>query len=174
MHGATPISTLENVRESARPRAVAVLRGGTTVLLIAVLACGVAGVFGVHSTTASARGGGYELSLRYAQTARAGMDVPWSLTVRRAGGFDEPIVIAVTTGYFEMFETQGWSPEPSAETQDGDRSYMTFDPPPADTLTVDFDAYIQPSSQQGSDGSVSLWQNGTDLVTIPFTTWLAP
>ena len=33
---------------------------------------------------------------------------------------------------------------------------MTIDPPPGDTLTLGFDAYIQPSSQLGHSGSVSV------------------
>lgn len=51
---------------------------------------------------------------------------------------------------------------------------MTFDPPPADTLLVDFDAYIQPASQRGAYGEVSVWENGFDVVTVSFKTWLVP
>lgn len=112
MHGVTPDSTLSNVGESARPRPVAILRGAAIVLLIAVLLGGGLGLLGVQSTTASAQGGGYELDLRYARIARAGLDVPWTLTVRKSGNFDNPVVIAVTSHYFDMFETQGWRLNP--------------------------------------------------------------
>lgn len=61
-----------------RPRAVAILRGAAIALLVVVLLCGAAGLLGVRSTTASARGAGYELDLHYAQIARAGLDVPWT------------------------------------------------------------------------------------------------
>ncbi|ABG92187.1 hypothetical protein RHA1_ro00351 [Rhodococcus jostii RHA1] len=66
------------------------------------------------------------------------------------------------------------TPEPSAETSDASRTYMTIDPPPGDTLTLGFDAYIQPSSQLGHSGSVSVSEKGVDVVTLEFTTWLVP
>jgi hypothetical protein len=84
------------------------------------------------------------------------------------------VVIAVESDYFDMFESQGWTPEPSAETADAVRTYMTLDPPPGDTLTLGFDAYIQPSSQAGASGSVSVYEDGIDVVTVDFTTWVAP
>ncbi|WP_276143571.1 hypothetical protein [Rhodococcus sp. T2V] len=69
---------------------------------------------------------------------------------------------------------QGWTPEPSAETADASRTYMTVDPPPGDTLTLGFDAYIQPSSQLGHAGSVSVSEKGVDVITLEFSTWLVP
>jgi hypothetical protein len=51
---------------------------------------------------------------------------------------------------------------------------MTIDPPPGDTLTLGFDAYIQSSSQLGHSGSVSVSEKGVDVVTLEFTTWLVP
>ncbi len=83
-------------------------------------------------------------------------------------------MIVVDSDYFDMFESQGRTPEPSAETSDAARTYMTLDPPPGDTLTFRFDAYIQPSSQTGASGSVSVYENGIDVVTVDFMTWVAP
>ncbi|MDF3313635.1 hypothetical protein P3H15_53150 [Rhodococcus sp. T2V] len=51
---------------------------------------------------------------------------------------------------------------------------MTIDPPPGDTLALGFDAYIQPSSQLGHLGSVSLSEKAVDVITLEFTTWLVP
>ena len=50
----------------------------------------------------------------------------------------------------------------------------SFDPPPGDTLSVDFDAYIQPSSQLGASGEVAVVEAGVPVVTVPFRTWLVP
>ncbi|MGV9866391.1 hypothetical protein [Rhodococcus koreensis] len=169
-----PESVLDDVRERARTPAVTWLRRGAVVLLALIVALGAVGLLGVRSGTAHAAGGGYELTLTYPQVARAGLDVPWELIVRKPGGFTEPVVIVVDSDYFDMFETQGWRPEPSAETADASRTYMTVDPPPGDTLTLGFDAYIQPSSQLGHSGSVSVSENGVDVVTLEFTTWLVP
>jgi hypothetical protein len=169
-----PASTLDDVRESARTPAVAWLRRGAVALLTLVVLLGLAGFLGVRSATVSASGGGYELTLTYPRIARAGLDVPWELTVHKPGGFTEAVVIVVESDYFDMFETQGWTPEPSAETSDARRTYMTVDPPPGDTLTLGFDAYIQPSSQRGTSGSVTVSEKGIDVSTLDFTTWLVP
>lgn len=170
----TPDSVLDDVRESARTPAVARLRSAAVAALVLVVALGLTGWLGVRSDTTHAAGAGYELTLEYPKVARAGLDVPWNLTVRRAGGFTEPVVIALTSAYFDMFETQGWSPQPSAETRNGDRTYLTVDPPPGDTLVLGFDAYIQPSSQRGASGSVAISERGTDVVALDFTTRLVP
>lgn len=169
-----PESVLDDVRERARTPAVTWLRRGAVVLLALIVALGSVGLLGVRSGTTHTVGGGYELSLTYPRVARAGLDVPWDLTVRKPGGFTEPVVVVVDSDYFDMFETQGWTPEPSAETSDASRTYMTVDPPPGDTLTLGFDAYIQPSSQLGHSGSVSVSEKGVDVATLEFTTWLAP
>ncbi|QSE86914.1 hypothetical protein [Rhodococcus koreensis] len=169
-----PDSVLDDVRGSARSPAVARLRRGAVTVLAVIVALGAVGLLGVRSATVYTAGGGYELTLTYPRFARAGLDVPWDLTVRKAGGFTEPVVIVVESEYFDMFETQGWTPEPSAETSDASRTYMTVDPPPGDTLTLGFDAYIQPSSQLGAPGAVSISERGVDVVTLEFTTWLVP
>jgi len=108
-------------------------------------------------------GGAYALTLTYPKVARAGLDVPRDLTVRKPGSSSEPVVIVVESDCFDIFETQGWTPEPSAETSDASRTYMTVDPPRGDTLTLGFDTYIQPSSQLGHSGSVSVSEKGVDV-----------
>jgi hypothetical protein len=144
-------------------------------LLTAVVAAGAAGLLGVHSTTSSGSGGGYEVSVEYAAVARAGLDVPWSVEVRRAGGFDGPVTLAVTADYFDIYEEQGLDPQPTAERSDGEYLYWTFDPPPAgDRFAVDFDAYIQPASQLGSSGEVSVLVGTERVATTEFSTWLVP
>lgn len=136
--------------------------------------------------------------MTYAAVARAGLDVPWKVTVRREGGFTGPVTLAVTADYFDIYEEQGLDPAPAAETADADRLYWTFDPPTAGTrpdgsvgpcgpavgsgllpascheLAVDFDAYIQPSSQLGASGEVAVLVDGAPAVTVPFRTWLVP
>jgi hypothetical protein len=172
---ATPIrSTLDDVRPVARgPRSVLGKRLSVALLAVVVLAGG-AGLFGVRSRQASASAAGWTVSVTYASVARAGLDVPWQVTVHHDGGFTGPVTLAVTADYFDIFESQGLDPEPSTETSDGDRLYWTFDPPPGDELGVDFDAYIQPSSQLGESGEVAVLEGGAPVVSVPFRTWLVP
>ncbi|TQS45783.1 hypothetical protein FL583_07470 [Cryptosporangium phraense] len=82
--------------------------------------------------------------------------------------------LAVTARYFELFESQGFEPEPSAETSDGRFLYLTFDRPPARDFRLSFDAYIQPSSQLGTDGELRLLSKGKAVATVRFRTWLMP
>ena len=55
-------------------------RGFLALLLVFVLA-GLAGLLGVRTTTASDDAEGWSSHLRHAQVARAGLDVPWEVTV---------------------------------------------------------------------------------------------
>lgn len=143
-------------------------------LMLVVVIAGVTGLLGVHTSTTTASGGDTTLSLRYARIARAGQDVPWQVTVTRVGGFKGPVTLAVTGSYFDIFESQGFEPQPSTETRSGGTLYMSFDPPPGDTLQVAYDAYIQPSSQQGRSGRLSVLENGRPIATTHFTTTLMP
>lgn len=144
-------------------------------LLVLIVGAGAGGLLGVHSTTSTASGGGYEVTVEYAAVARAGLDVPWQVQVRRIGGFDGPVTLAVAADYFDIYEEQGLDPQPTAESSDGTYLYWTFDPPPTgDRLAVDFDAYIQPSSQLGSSGEVSVLVGAERVATTRFHTWLVP
>lgn len=168
-------STLTGVRPaSAGPRRV---RGRSTLvaLLGVIVLAGAGGLFGVRTTTTTASSAAYEVSVEHAWIARAGLDAPWTVTVRRAGGFPGPVTVAVTASYFDIYESQGLDPEPAAQTSDAEFLYWTFDPPPAgDTLTIDFDAYIQPASQWGASGRLQVLDGGSAVVTVDFTTALVP
>lgn len=172
-----PGSTLADVRP-----AVAAVRGRhwrtlAVVLLAVLVLLGAVGVFGVRSRTVRATGGGYDLSLTFPRVARAGLDVPWHVRLRRAGGFggQKSVTLAVTARYFDIYETQGFHPEPDSETRDGDLLYLSFTPPPTgQVFEVDFDTYVQPSSQLGRSARLSVVSGGQPVVGVPFTTWLVP
>ena len=117
---------------------------------------------------------GWSLSLEYAAIARAGLDVPWAVTVTRDAGFDGDVTLAVTGDYFDIYETQGFNPEPSDETRDGTTRFLTFAAPAGTTLVVSYDAYIQPSAQLGRSGTVSIVEDGRHLAPVTFRTVLLP
>ncbi|MGE3664210.1 MAG: hypothetical protein AB7G09_23305 [Pseudonocardia sp.] len=170
----TSDSTLTDVRPVAAGPRPTRWRTVALAVMAVVVAAGAAGLLGVRSATGTATAQGYTLTVTHAAVARAGLDVPWRVEVRRPGGFSGPVTLAVTADYFDLYESQGLDPEPAAETSDGQRLYWTFDPPPGDVLAVDFDAYIQPSSQWGASGEVTLLVGGAPVVSTPFTTWLVP
>jgi hypothetical protein len=159
--------------EGQRVGALWARRAMLVVLAAAVLAA-LLGLLGVHTSTATASGGGYTMSLRYPAVARAGLDIEWQVTVRHPGGFGKEVTLGVTGDYFDIFETQGFHPEPSAETRDGRTLYLTFDAPPGDTLVVYYDAYIQPASQQGKSARVAVLDHGRPAAWIDYRTRLLP
>jgi len=148
-------------------------RATLTVLALVVLA-GAVGLLGVHTTTSSASGDGYRLSVDYPRTARAGLDVTWRVTVDSPAGFDQDVRLAVTADYFDIYESQGWFPEPDAQTRDEEMLYLTFAKPPSDRFVVTFDAYVQPSSQLGRDARIALLVDGREVAAVDIDTWLAP
>lgn len=157
-----------------RDRSAAWVRRGFLAIMAVVVACALAGLFGVHTATATSRRDGYTMTLEYPAVARAGLDVAWQVTVSHAGGFGKQLTLAVTGDYFDIFETQGFHPQPSSETRDAHNLYLTFTAPPGDTFVVYFDTYVQPASQQGKSARVALIDHGVPTVWIDYRTGLAP
>ena len=169
-----PESTIEGLETPGEGvLAVWSRRAFLTVLLVFVLA-GLAGFLGVRTATERDQAAGYTLELRHAATARAGLDVPWEVTVTREGGFDKELTLAVTGDYFDIYETQGFTPEPAESTRSEDTLFLTFTAPQGDTFVLAYDAYIQPSSQVGADGTLSVLEDGRPVASVDFDTMLWP
>ena len=169
-----PTSTRTGV--VAREGAVGIWGRRAVMTAIAVFVLvGLTGYLGVHTATATTEEDGYRLSLRYASVARSGLDVPWTVTVVADGGFSDTLTLAVTGDYFDIYETQGFNPEPSSSVRNGDTMFLTFDSPGGDTFVVTYDAYIQPASQQGRDGVVGVvTDDGRTVARVGFRTRLLP
>jgi hypothetical protein len=144
------VSTAPDEVSLQREHRARALRRAWVVLLCMFLAAGAFSLLGVHTREVSAEGDGYELTVKYADRSRPGLASPWSVEVRRDGGFDGPITLATTAAYFDTFDENGLDPEPTASTVSGAFLLWEFDPPEGDVLTVSFDARIEPSVQ-------SLW-----------------
>ncbi|MFG1921037.1 hypothetical protein [Cryptosporangium sp. NPDC048952] len=160
--------------DAKRARRKLAFRRTVTVILSIVVLLGALGFLGVHSRTVRATANGYTLTVEYAQVARAGLDAPWRVTVHNPNGFSDDVELAVTADYFEIFETQGFVPEPSSETADGATRYLTFDRPAGTDFRLSYDAYVQPSAQRGADGRVQLVIGGKPQTHVDFRTWLLP
>jgi hypothetical protein len=172
-------STLTDIPAPGRSMVSRVASRSFIVLLLLVCIAGAVGILGGHTSTAVSTRNGYHLKLSYPGTARPGLDAFWELQVTHPGGFRGQITIAVTGAYFDLFETQGFYPTPSATTRDDEFVYMTFTAPPkGDTFKVMYDAYIQPYIEPnhllGQTATVSLMNHGHIADSIHFTTWLLP
>lgn len=167
-------STLADVQPSGLRRRARAGRRAVLVLLAILVLLGATTLLGVRTGSASTSDGEWSLKVRYPQMARGGLDVIWQVRVEHRGGFPEPITLAVNASYLDIFESQAFHPEPSKTTRDGSLMYLEFNPPPGDVFVVDYDAYIQGSSQLGRRGEVHLMDKQRPRLTVTYRTWLAP
>lgn len=158
-------------RSSRRARR---LRRMFMALVAVVVAVGLSGWLGVHSATTTATGGGYEVTVTYGRVSRPGLATPWELRIRHPGGFDGPVTVSSSSSYFEMFDENGFDPQPTRVTATGDEVFWEFEPPPGDTLGISFDARIEPGVSWGGPGRTSVWEDGRRVVTARYHTWIVP
>ena len=142
--------------------------------LFVFLAAGLTGRFGVLTRTTSARSGGYELTVTFGQVSRGGLATPWSFEVHRPGGFTGPITVSTTSSYLDLFDENGFDPQPASETATPDAVIWEFEPPDGDTLAVSLDARIEPGVQWGRTGETSVLVDGKPVVTAKYQTRVLP
>ena len=155
-------------------RRARIIRRLFMVLLAGILAIGLSGWLGVRSATASASGGGYELTVTYGKVSRPGLATPWSLEIHHQGGFDGPVTVSTNTKYLDLFDENGFDPEPSKTTATPDEVFWEFEPPDGDTLGVSLDARIEPGAQWGRTGETSVLVDGKPVATARYKTWILP
>jgi hypothetical protein len=113
--------------------------------------------------------------VEYPRLARAGFDTPLSITVSNASGVGEEVVVGISQEYMEIFEHQGIFPDPSDVSTDGEFLYLTIAAEPGATeVTVLFDVYVQPSSQQGEQATVFVSDGERRLAETEIRTTLLP
>jgi hypothetical protein len=147
------------------------------VVLVVFLGLGLLGLYGVRTKDARATGGGYEMTVTYTSVSRPGLATPWSVEIRRPGGFgDDQVTVAVTSSYFDAFDENGLDPDPAESYSDGERTVWRFEPPPGDVMTVSFDARIEPGVQLTRvKGTVAVLDaSGADAVSVDFRTLVLP
>jgi hypothetical protein len=158
MPPASPTATADVPVDATKGSRAQWFRRGFLTLLLVVVVAAFAGLLGVRSRTvhASARDGSVTLDVHYAQVARAGLDVPFEVTVRRAGGFDDDIVLTISKSYLDLFDLN------------------SQDPPPGDTFVLSLDMQVQGGRHWGRAGAVSVVEDGRPVARAAFKTWLAP
>jgi hypothetical protein len=157
--------------DSRRHRAT---RRAGFILLVVVLILGATNVLGPQVASVTASGDGFELTVTYASVSRPGLSTPWTLEVRRPGGFDSPIMIATTGDYFDLFDENGLDPDPEAATTDGNLLVWEFAPPHGDVLTVTFDARIEPASHLRRSAETSVLVDREAVVSVRYSTVTMP
>jgi hypothetical protein len=161
-----------SVREMRRARN---WRRLVLLLLVAFLILGALNVFGVHTDTVSATGGGYELQVHYPRTARPGVGAPLSIEVRHPSGFDGPVTLSMTKDYFDILAQYSFDPDPSKATQSDKAITWEFDPPPGETFSVSVSTEFSPDEHPGAhDATVTVIDEDKPAVSAKFRTWEWP
>jgi hypothetical protein len=168
------LSTAPEESDLLRARRARTGRRAFMLLLFVFLALGLTGQLGVQSRSTTVEGGGYTLTVTYAQVSRPGLATPWSFEIHRPGGFEGPITVSTKTSYLDMFDANGFDPEPSNSTATPEVVIWEFEPPDGDTLAVSFDARIEPAAQWGRPGETSVLEDGKPVVTAKYKTWVMP
>ena len=143
-------------------------------VVFVVLALGAANLLGVREATATASGGGFELSVTYASVSRPGLSTPWTVRVRSPGGFEGPVVLATTPDYFELFDENGLDPDPRESTSTEEATVWEFAPPRGEILVVSFDARLEPAFHTGRSATTSVLVDGEPVVSVSYRTVVMP
>ncbi|TNC39067.1 hypothetical protein [Mumia zhuanghuii] len=147
----------------------------TLMVLLVVVVAGAAGLFGVRNATATTEDAGWTLSVDYPRLARSGLDTPLSIVVSNPEGVGEEVVVALSQDYLTIFEHQGIFPDPSDTSTDGEFLYLTVAAAPGATeVRIDFDVYVQPSSQEGEQATVFLLDGDERVASTRIRTTLMP
>lgn len=158
----------------ARLRRARALRRVSLAVLGGYVGLAALGFLGVRSQTVVASGGGYRLSVTYGQVGRPGLAVPWTVVVRREGGYDGPVEVATTAAYFRLFDENGLDPDPIEARSHGGLLVWRFAAPDGEVLTIDLDARISPAVQWGTTAVTSVLVDGRPVVTVRYRTWVVP
>lgn len=142
--------------------------------LFVFVVLGAIGVFGVKTSTVSATGGGYTLTVTYPHVIRPGLAIGWEARVTRPGGFDGPIDLATTLGYFSLFDFNNLQSLPESVTNRGELVVWQFQAPAGDTLIVSMDARLAPAVQKGGSATTSVLIHGVPVVSVHYETRVMP
>jgi len=147
------------------------------VLLVALLGfvvAGAVGLFGARTGSVTASGGGYRLTVQYPEVIRPGLAIRWELRLSHPGGFDGPVRVDTTLGYFDLFDFNNLQALPSSVTNVGSSAVWVFDPPRGDVLVVDLDASVSPSVQKGTTATTTVFVRGVRQVSVTYETRVMP
>ncbi len=128
---------------------------------------------GVRTDTVSGNSGDLSVTITYADRGRGALAASYKIDVERPGGFDGEIEVRTTQTYLEIFDDNGFEPDPDTTTTEGGYVVWTFDPPPGSELNIILDARIEPGVFGRERGTTTVSADG-EVVTLDYTTWVAP
>jgi hypothetical protein len=90
-----------------------------------------------------------------------------------AGSLPPEVTVEIPRAYMSMFDENGLDPPPDSVTSDGTTEIWTFRTDDVSTLSIDFDARLQPNMHYSRDGWVVV-SGGDSVVRVDFRTRVMP
>jgi hypothetical protein len=148
-----------------------------SVALVAFVGLGLVGFFDGRQGVAEVEAEGYRLAVDHPERSRLGLPTRWAVEVETVDGSPLPstITLATTSTYFGLFDENGFDPQPTSASDDGELWYVTFDTVPgSDAFSASFDGRIQPSWQWGQAATTWLIVDGERVAGVRYDTrlWL--
>lgn len=170
-------STLDDLEPGRRSLVDRVIHGLFVAFVVAVLVAGLLHLLGPREAVVSAANDRLDVALRYDRLNRPGLAATWALEVTSADGEPLPAEVEVRTSssYLDAFDQNGLDPRPVDETADADEAIWTFRTAPgATSLTVTYDARVQPGWRAPIEATTSVTAGGDPPLRLRYRTWLVP
>ncbi len=167
----THTQSVEAARRDRLARRIGIVITGVFV------AAGLLGLLGYRQSSASATAPPFTLTVSYPSISRGGLPSNWQLRLTRTDGEALPpsIEIRSSAAFFDDFDENGLDPDPASTWVDADELVWTFEPPlGARSLTVSFDARLQPNARGWRDGSSTVVIEGLRPLTVDYRIWELP
>jgi hypothetical protein len=154
------------------------LRWFSVVVVFGIVILALFGFAGLATSRADTAGGDMTVRVDYATVSRPGLATPLTITIESTTGrLPDELTVEIPRAYFSMFDENGLDPAPDAVTSDGETEIWSFEPGDVSTLSIDFDARLQPNMHYGRDGWVIVRDGETDTdpgVRVDFHTRVMP
>ncbi|HEX2192857.1 MAG TPA: hypothetical protein VHH09_06645 [Acidimicrobiales bacterium] len=173
---APPSATAPPDADPRKVRFRRTLRRAIVLALAVFLLLGLVGLLGPSTGETTASAEGWELSVTHPRVTRPGLSARLTIEIRRPGGFDLPVVLALESSYLDVFDESSVEPEPVEATADASRSLWTFAAPTSgDTLTVDVSGRVEAGLQlRRVSGRASILVADQPVVDLSWKTYLTP
>jgi hypothetical protein len=154
------------------------LRSFAVVVVFGIVIFSLLGFAGLTTSRADTTDGDMTVRVHYATVSRPGLATPLTITIESsAGRLPYELTVELPRAYLSMFDENGLDPTPDSISSDGETEIWTFQPGDVSTLSIDFDARLQPNMHYGRDGWVIVRDGAADTdpgVRVDFHTRVMP
>jgi pimeloyl-ACP methyl ester carboxylesterase len=142
--------------------------------LVLIVGLGASGILGQRTSTVTAQGGGYRLTVTYPAVVRPGVDARFNVVVENPRGFGSSLNVAFSRHYFDIFDLNSVRPDADSSTSDGHSIVYTWDNPPGKKFEFALDLYAEFGEHLGLDGFTSVVDRDLPVVTVRYHTRWVP